>query len=823
MALRITGSVIGEPITSSSTSATGMWTSQEVAALQKDGIWQIAPTFTLTPSASNVNEGASITITLTTTGIPNGAVVPYAITGTNVNANDSANGILTGNFVIQNGSNTISFAANADSTLEGPEILIITAGTASANVTINDTSTGLDVQFPYTTLLLNGDGTNNAQNNTFLDSSTNNFTMTRNGNATQGAFTPYGANWGNYFDGTGDYLTTPASSITSIIGTSQLTTSSVFTIECWINQTSRQSHPDAPALVGDMLPTAATNNWSFGPDADGLLSFCWNSINYYVKGNTIIPLNTWTHIALVINAGNIKLFVNGVLQTLSGAFQTITASVATNGYITIGQWNSGGSLYGHVGHVSNLRIVKSALYSTNFVPSTSPLTTVANTGLLTCQSNRFIDNSTNNFTVTKNGDTTVQRFSPFSPTFAYNANTYGGAAYFDGSGDYLSVSYNSALALGSGSTWTIEYWLYFNAAFGTYTPISHQQDSTVRWDVEHAAASTVLLFDNSTITTFTHPSTLVPYAWYHIAFVRDGTTVRMYVNGVASSTTSTNNLSNVTSGSLGIGRNEFGGAYFFYMNGYISDVRLVKGAAVYTGNFTPPTAPVAISGSASATSYTNTANVNTTFASSVTSLLCNFTNAGIYDSAMMNIFETVADSKVSTTQSKFGGSALFFDGTGDYLYSPSRPNLTFATGDFTIEMWVNPTSLSATLTFLLGMRPATTNGFYPVIYADNTGTYWYVNSVNRISGGVLSTGAWTHLAVCRSGGSTKMFFNGTQTGGTFTDSSNYLMGRLYIGASDFNSGTAEYLTGYLDDYRITKGYARYTSTFTPPTRTLPGY
>ena len=97
MALRITGSVIGEPITSSSSSATGMWLSQEVAALQQDGIWQIAPGFTLTSSAATVNEGASITITLTTTGIPNGAAVPYVISGANIFANDSANGVITGN------------------------------------------------------------------------------------------------------------------------------------------------------------------------------------------------------------------------------------------------------------------------------------------------------------------------------------------------------------------------------------------------------------------------------------------------------------------------------------------------------------------------------------------------------------------------------------------------------------------------------------------------------------------------------------------------------------------------------------------------------
>ena len=59
----------------------------------------------------------------------------------------------------------------------------------------------VDPQFNYVTMLLHGDGTNGAQNNTFLDSSTNNFTITRNGNTTQGSFSPYGSNWSNYFGG----------------------------------------------------------------------------------------------------------------------------------------------------------------------------------------------------------------------------------------------------------------------------------------------------------------------------------------------------------------------------------------------------------------------------------------------------------------------------------------------------------------------------------------------------------------------------------------------------------------------------------------------
>ncbi len=53
----------------------------------------------------------------------------------------------------------------------------------------------IDPYFDYVTLLLHGNGTNGAQNNTFLDSSTNNFTITRNGNTTQGTFAPYGSNW----------------------------------------------------------------------------------------------------------------------------------------------------------------------------------------------------------------------------------------------------------------------------------------------------------------------------------------------------------------------------------------------------------------------------------------------------------------------------------------------------------------------------------------------------------------------------------------------------------------------------------------------------
>ena len=105
------------------------------------------------------------------------------------------------------------------------------AGALTAMIAAAFSGVTPDPYFEYTTLLLPGNGTNGAQNNTFLDGSTNNFTITRNGNTTQGTFSPFSqTGWGNYFDGTNDYLTTPSNTAFTL-GTGD------FTIECWFNRT----------------------------------------------------------------------------------------------------------------------------------------------------------------------------------------------------------------------------------------------------------------------------------------------------------------------------------------------------------------------------------------------------------------------------------------------------------------------------------------------------------------------------------------------------------------------------------------------------------
>ena len=654
-----------------------------------------------------------------------------------------------------------------------------------------------DPNFNQTVLLLHGDGTNGAQNNTFLDSSTNNFTITRNGNTTQGTFSPFSVGageWSNYFDGNGDYLSISSSASPS--GTED------FCVEFWYTPGIKPSN--YPTIFSTNTTYSFSTAFQIYDRHDAYItkfSVYGCGINGMASTTTVTPGVTY-HIAVTRNLSGgvytLRLFVNGVLE----ASQTGASGSLSSNSCFIGRADTASLALSYLnGYVSNFRIVRgSSVYTSAFTPPTAPLTNITNTSLLTCQSNRFVDNSTNNFTITRNGDVKVTPFSPFAPSAAYDPAVNGGSGYFDGSGDNLTVADNAAFDLGSGNL-SIELFCYFSAyTAGTLVVLlSNYQDVTNGWTI--GVASTTSKFYGSisgNSVVLNDPNNLILNSWNHVALVRTGTTVSLFVNGsrVATNTDSTNvtSTANVHIGSA------VGGSFNF--NGYISNPRVIKGNHPYDATqttITVPTAPL--------TAITNT------------SLLLNFTNAGIFDQTGKNNLETVGNAQVDTNIKKYGTGSMKFDGSGDYLTILNLDGFQFGTGNFTVEFWLYANSSSTTHGLIAASL--TGSGYWASLIFSGL-IYWQspngaTNLLSASYSGYYDT--WTHVAFVRNSGTTKLYLDGIEKASA-SDATNYngASGFYDIGRDQDNSA---FLTGYIDDLRITKGVARYTANFTPPTKEFP--
>lgn len=646
-----------------------------------------------------------------------------------------------------------------------------------------------DAQFNYVTMLLHGDGTNGAQNNTFLDSSASPLTLTRNGDTTQGSFSPFGSNWSNYFSGSGSVSYSNVSTALQFPGD--------FTVEGWFNLANFNNATAGgnPGLIG-----AGTGNW--------LLVIPGGAYNFYASGALILTssavasANIWNHFALVRSGSTLTIYHNGV--SVGTATNSATLSIGTS--VTVGS-NGTGGIGSITGYISNVRVVKgTAVYTAAFTPPTAPLTAISGTQLLAAQANRFKDSSVNNFTITVEVGPAIRRLNPFGASTAYSTAVIGGSGYFDGTGDYLSTPNVAALQPGTSTNpFCVECWIYplatpaaDTAILGNLTVLSYPTNCN-GFDLLHIPTNEVALrwgYPNYTDSGVSPAMAL--NTWNHIAVCRNSSgSMSCYLNGTRWFNTSSNtSITNATASSFWVGwAGSLSGSTINPFNGYISNARLVNGSAVYdptSSTLTVPTAPL--------TAITNT------------SLLTNFINGAIFDNAMINNLETNGNAQISTSVVKYGTGSIAFDGTGDFLRFPKLGTLDFGTGDFTIEMWVNPsanqTSYSqlinkgATESFQLNFLPSTTTlGFYAFSFLFTAST-------------ALTIGAWTHVALVRNSGTLTLYQGGISVGSA-TYTTNVTDDYGHIGC---DVGETQYFyNGYLDDIRITKGVARYTGTFTPPT------
>ena len=179
------------------------------------------------------------------------------------------------------------------------------------------------------------------------------------------------------------------------------------------------------------------------------------------------------------------------------------------------------------------------------------------------------------------------------------------------------------------------------------------------------------------------------------------------------------------------------------------------------------------------------------------------------------------NAQISTAQSKFGGASIAFDGTGDYVTVPDTQSLRMEGGDFTVEFWLRFNTISGFQTpFSKGY---TSSGALLLQTGSGNGRLivYQVGSPVITETGTGSADTWYHYALTRSGTALKLFRDGVETGSAtssfnFNDTTQLILGGGF-------SGPSFELNGYIDDLRITKGVARYTSNFTPPTLPFPDF
>lgn len=651
----------------------------------------------------------------------------------------------------------------------------------------------VDPYFPYNTLFLRDSGINDAQNNVFLDSSSIYRPITRTGNTTQGKMSPYGSDWSNYFDGNGDYLTVPSDTALTF-GTGDLT------VEAWIYMTT--SSNDEITLFGIDTNTAPL----FGVYQQKLYLGARNTA-YDVTASVNIPLFQWVHVAVTRQSNAVTLWQNGV----SVGSGTVTRNYpAGTGFV--GTYTSSGAPF-YQGFISNLRVIKgTAIYTSTFTPPTQPLTAISGTSLLACQSNRFRDASSNNFAITRNGDVRVAGKSPFSftPTITYGPNDITSwSHYFGGSGNYLTLSDASQFNL-SGGAYTIECWINPAGDYGNYNTIVAKRvlsSSSTAWEVYLRTSTGVLSFYNG--TNYESTVTPTPNVWSHVAAVYDGTNINLYLNGTRVLQSAMTN-SNVSAG-VQVGTFT---SYDERYIGHLSNLRITKGAALYTGaSFTVPTSPL----------------TTTVSSGTVSLLMCN--NPAVVDSSTNAAAITTTGSVPVTGFSPFattGYYSTYFDGTGDNLsISNFSSALSLGSGDFTIEMWVYPTTApnnNWSPFFTMG----NSGGGQEIRLSQNiNGTGWgwlYPNNSNNadvyVGYGTLPINRWHHIAMTRSGSNVYLFLNGTQVAtasGISFNHTNTTLFRLGMPQPAYSDGT---YTGNISNFRIVKGTALYTSAFTPSTSPL---
>ncbi|QKZ11376.1 LamG-like jellyroll fold domain-containing protein [Spirosoma sp. KUDC1026] len=676
-----------------------------------------------------------------------------------------------------------------------------------------------------TILLLNGNGSDGSQN--IVDASPMARPVSQQGSVRiSTAQKKYGPS-SLYFDGN-SYLTIPSSSDFDF-GTGD------YTIECFMYPTATS---DYPTIVSRRTNSGGVVwNTNISPNNAGFGLNVTNSNNSFLNpgplSNNQFSLNTWYHVAVVASGGQRKLYVNGSLVATASSVPSMELN-PDKGLLLVGAQGSGSNRFQGYMH---LRLTQGkALYTNNFTPpetfdaSLPPVTTPTPTPTPTPSTGTVLLLNGNGSDGSQNIVDASPMARPVSQQGSVRISTaqkkYGPSSlYFDGN-SYLTIPSSSDFDFGTGD-YTIECFMYPTATSDYPTIVSRRTNSGgVVWNTNISPnnAGFGLNVTNSN-NSFLNPGPLSNNqfslnTWYHVAVVASGGQRKLYVNGslVATASSVPSMELNPDKGLLLVGAQGSGSNRF---QGYMH-LRLTKGQALYTDNFTPPE-----TFDASLPPVTTPTPTPTPTPSTGTVLLLNGNGSdgsqNIVDaSPMARPVSQQGSVRISTAQKKYGPSSLYFDGNS-YLTIPSSSDFDFGTGDYTIECFMYPTATGDYPTIV--SRRTNSGGvvWNTNISPNNAGFGLNVTNSNNsflnpgpLSNNQFSLNTWYHVAVVASGGQRKLYVNGSLVATASSVPSMELnpdKGVLMVGAQ--GAGSCRF-QGYMH-LRLTKGQALYTNNFNPPT------
>lgn len=662
------------------------------------------------------------------------------------------------------------------------------------------------IVYANNTVLLAKASGNSGTNTGITDSSTSSQTVTVTGSPSLTSFSPYRqAGYSYYFDGNGGYITCGTPSDFEFA-----TNTTAWNIETWIYPTSSTSiriFTDSYTGAGDTISLYfGLGSVSSVNDANGLYLGCgYYTGSAWVQYNSgdAVELNEWSHVAASYDGDKLRMFINGinVYESSSGlTWNTYTYDTAYIGR----RWDTGGNNY-FTGYMSDFKLVNgTAIYTANFTAPTDRLTNTTNTQLLTCHLPYLTDGSSSDRTLTISGNVSAKGFTPFDYK-EYTASTDGGSFYVPGAaGNYLTLPAGTDFAMGTGD-FTHEFWIYPTGYYAYFYGDTHglvwsQDISGTNWFSIGLGNPTNrnIYFTygtsggGSNVNSSGGYGSWIPNMWHHVAVVRNSGTLTVYLNGKGGTGVSVTQDFNNTTYVPTIGKYSFTDDN--RSEGWISDYRVVKGTAIYTADFTPPTAPLSTP--------------------SGTVLHLKGQEGKVYDNAQNSDTITLSTANSSTGQLKYASSNLYVSGSASIVNS-NAANIFHDDG--TLEFWMYPTQSVTNNTpiissgwaggvnvgWLLYKNSVTSNY---VIYASSGSNSWNIFSGSD-TGITPWTSSWKHIAITRNGNYWTFYVDGSRVGQLSSSAIPTTQTTVWIGSG--SDGNNSHVPFYIEDLRFTKGLIRY--------------